>query len=163
MGAEVHSHGKHESARIDMTPMVDCVLVLVIFLIVSSAFVQDPGVEVQKPDVRASDVAERNALLIAITADNRIYFDGQEIRIEQVSTLVQKAAFGQELPLISGLTKPVRTACSPPCTPKRNARASLMCNSQPPTPTPVSLWSPCRQAPHNSARPPRPAPSLAGC
>ncbi len=100
MAAEVPSHGGHDSARIDMTPMVDCMMVLVIFLIVSSAFVQDPGVEVQKPDVRASDVAERSALLIAITADNRIYFDGQEIRLEQVSALVQKAAFGQELPLI---------------------------------------------------------------
>ncbi|MFA5265085.1 MAG: biopolymer transporter ExbD [Opitutaceae bacterium] len=108
MGAEVHNQGRHESARIDMTPMVDCVLVLVIFLVVSSAFVQDPGVEVQKPDVRASEVAERNALLIAITADNRIYFDGQEVRIEQVSPLVQKAAFGQELPLIIRADK----ACS---------------------------------------------------
>ena len=43
-----------EATHIDMVPMVDCVLVLVIFLMISSAFVNDPGIEVEKPDVRGS-------------------------------------------------------------------------------------------------------------
>jgi len=32
-----------------MVPMVDCVMVLLIFLMISTAFVNDPGIEVQKP------------------------------------------------------------------------------------------------------------------
>ena len=71
--------GRHrtEVTHIDMVPMVDCIMVLVIFLMISSAFVNDPGVEVQKPDVTGSLSGDQNSLLIAITADNRIYFDGQ--------------------------------------------------------------------------------------
>ena len=90
-----HGHSRFESTHIDMVPMVDCIMVLVIFLMISSAFVSDPGVEVQKPDVSGTINVEQNALLIAITSDNRIYFDGQEIRADQVAAVLKQAAFGR--------------------------------------------------------------------
>jgi biopolymer transport protein ExbD len=94
--------GRHrvEVTHIDMVPMVDCIMVLVIFLMISSAFVNDPGVEVQKPDVSGSLSGDQNSLLIAITADNRIFFDGQEIRTDQVAGVVKQAAIGRSPSLI---------------------------------------------------------------
>jgi len=90
-----HGHGRFEPTHIDMVPMVDCVMVLVIFLMISSAFVNDPGVEVQKPDVSGTAAVEQNVLFVAITADNRIYFDGQEIRTDQVADVLKQAAVGR--------------------------------------------------------------------
>jgi biopolymer transport protein ExbD len=90
-----HGHNRFETTHIDMVPMVDCVMVLVIFLMISSAFVNDPGVEVQKPDVSGTINTDQNALLIAITPDNRIYFDGQEIRADQVASVLKQAAIGR--------------------------------------------------------------------
>jgi biopolymer transport protein ExbD len=84
-----------EVTHIDMVPMVDCIMVLVIFLMISSAFINDPGVEVQKPDVSGTISGDQNALLIAISADNRIYFDGQEIRADQVAGVIKQAAIGR--------------------------------------------------------------------
>jgi biopolymer transport protein ExbD len=84
-----------EATHIDMVPMVDCIMVLVIFLMISSAFVNDPGVEVQKPDVTGTVSGDQNSLLLAITADNRVYFDGQEIRVDQVAAVVKQAAVGR--------------------------------------------------------------------
>jgi len=89
-----------ETTHIDMVPMVDCIMVLLIFLMISSAFVNDPGIEVQKPDVSGAQAGDQNALLIAISADNRIYFDGQEIRPDQVAALVKQAAIGRSPVLI---------------------------------------------------------------
>ncbi|MBI5425511.1 MAG: biopolymer transporter ExbD [Opitutae bacterium] len=90
-----HGHGRFEVTHIDMVPMVDCIMVLVIFLMISSAFVNDPGVEVQKPDVSGTASADQNVLLLAITADNRIWFDGQEIRADQVAAVLKQAAIGR--------------------------------------------------------------------
>jgi biopolymer transport protein ExbD len=92
--------GRHESIHIDVVPMVDCMLVLVIFLVVSSVFVSDPGIEVEKPDVSGVGGLTQNALLIAITADDRVFFDGQEVRLDQVAATIRQAAFGQESSLI---------------------------------------------------------------
>ena len=91
----------YEGVHIDMTPMVDCVLVLLIFLMVGSAFVQDPGIEVEKPDVGGTEMpGDQNVMLIAIAADNRIFFDGQEIRPDQVAPLVKQAAVGRDPALV---------------------------------------------------------------
>ncbi len=95
-----HAQHRFESTHIDMVPMVDCIMVLVIFLMVSSSFVNDPGVEVQKPDVVGALSSEQNALLIAIAGDNRIWFDGQEIRTDQVATVLKQAAVGRSPSLI---------------------------------------------------------------
>jgi len=86
--------------RIDLSPMIDCIFILLIFFIVTSVFVEDPGVEVDKPDVRGMDVREQDALLIAITADDRIYFDGQEIPLDQVAPVVRQATFSDDAVLI---------------------------------------------------------------
>lgn len=93
-------NSRPEITHIDMVPMVDCIMVLLIFLMISSAFVNDPGIEVQKPDVSGAPAADQNILLIAITADNRIFFDGQEIRVDQVATLVKQAAIGKSPALV---------------------------------------------------------------
>jgi biopolymer transport protein ExbD len=95
-----HGRNRFEVTHIDMVPMVDCVMVLLIFLMISSAFVNDPGIEVQKPDVVGTRSEEQSLLLIAISADNRIYFDGQQVRIEQVAAAVKQAAIGREPGLI---------------------------------------------------------------
>ncbi len=89
------NRSRFEVTHIDMVPMVDCIMVLVIFLMVSSAFVNDPGIEVEKPDVSGSLSGDQSSLLIAISSDNRIYFDGQEVRVDQVSGLIKQAAIGR--------------------------------------------------------------------
>lgn len=93
-------HRRFENTHIDMTPMVDCIMVLLIFIMVSSAFVNDPGIEVQKPDVGGTNSSDQNALLIAISSDNRVFFDGQEIMISQVAPLVRQAAVGRSPALV---------------------------------------------------------------
>ena len=93
-------HGKFETTHIDMVPMVDCIMVLLIFLMISSSFVNDPGVEVERPDVSGVQAASQSALLIAIAADNRIYFDGQQISIDRVAALVKQAAIGRDPVLV---------------------------------------------------------------
>ena len=92
--------GQLEATHIDMVPMVDCIMVLLIFLMISSAFVSDPGIEVQKPDVSGTADGDQNALLIAIAANNRIYFDGQEIQPDQVATVIKQAAIGRSPALL---------------------------------------------------------------
>lgn len=94
------SHSRFETTHIDMVPMVDCIMVLLIFLMISSSFVSDPGVEVQKPDVNGTMAGDQTALLIAISADNRIFFDGQEIRTDQVASVIKQASIGRAPSLI---------------------------------------------------------------
>ena len=100
MIAKDSAHQRFETTHIDMVPMVDCIMVLVIFLMVSSAFVNDPGIEVQKPNVSGTFTSEQNVLLIAIGANDRIFFDGQEIQTNEVAARVKQASVGGAQTLI---------------------------------------------------------------
>ncbi len=95
MMGDFQSGSRFETTHIDVVPLVDCIMVLLIFLMISSAFVSEPGIEVQKPDVTGTQLGDQNALLVAISAENRIYFDGQEIPIEQLAARVKQAAIGK--------------------------------------------------------------------
>ncbi|MBT5900983.1 MAG: biopolymer transporter ExbD [Opitutaceae bacterium] len=100
MMKSTRSDGRYSSVTIDLAPMIDCVFILLIFFIVTSVFVEDPGIEVERPDTRGEAVTDRNALLIAIAADDGIYFDGQRIRIDQVAPALRQASFSDDATVI---------------------------------------------------------------
>ncbi len=94
------SDSRYQAVAIDLAPMIDCVFILLIFFIVTSVFVEDPGVEVERPDTRGETVTDRNALLLAISAEDQIYFDGQQIRMDQVAATLRQASFADDATVI---------------------------------------------------------------
>ena len=91
---------KSVGVEIELAPMIDCIFILLIFFIVTSVFVDDPGIEVDRPNVSGSEIINRNAVLIAISGENQIYFDGQEIRVEEVAYRIRQAVYDPDAPLI---------------------------------------------------------------
>lgn len=71
--------GEEEDAEINMTPMLDVVFIMLIFFIVTTSFVRETGVEVNRPLAEASGKLPQNAILIAITDDNQIWVDQRRI------------------------------------------------------------------------------------
>lgn len=89
-----------EDIEIDLAPMIDCIFILLIFFIVTSVFIDTPGIEVEKPNVSGSDISDRNVLLIAITPQNKVFFDGREIRPDQIAIQLKQSIVDEEAPLI---------------------------------------------------------------
>ncbi len=73
-----------EDVNIDLSPMIDCVFILLIFFIVSTVFVEETGVAVNKPDVSGASSLEKNSILIAVTGDDKIFYAGESIGIQGI-------------------------------------------------------------------------------
>ena len=71
--------GDFDSAEINLSPLIDCVFILLIFYIVTTVFIEETGVEVNKPEAAASTQLDKKSLLIAITAENNVVYAGTEI------------------------------------------------------------------------------------
>ena len=56
-----------EEAQINLSPMIDCIFILLIFFIVTTVFIEEPGVEVFKPDATVDADLEKNSIIIALT------------------------------------------------------------------------------------------------
>ncbi|WP_309386575.1 ExbD/TolR family protein [Cerasicoccus frondis] len=82
-----------EETEINLSSMIDCIFILLIFFIVTTVFVEETGVQVNKPDASANpenNNEENDNVMIEITANNKIVFEGQEIPISQVKNVVKK-------------------------------------------------------------------------
>lgn len=85
---------------IDMSPMIDCVFILLIFFIVTTTFVEETGVEVDKPQAASAVRLDKTSVLIALTADGTVVYGGREIGIGGVQPLVKRLLQKEELPVI---------------------------------------------------------------
>ncbi|MCP4326791.1 MAG: biopolymer transporter ExbD [Psychromonas sp.] len=73
-----------DEAQIDMTSMLDIVFIMLIFFIVTSSFVRESGMEVQRPQANNISSQQDAGIFIAITAANEVYIDKRLIDIERV-------------------------------------------------------------------------------
>jgi biopolymer transport protein ExbD len=87
-------------AGIDLSPMIDCVFILLIFFIVTTTFVEETGVEVDKPQAASSVKLEKTSILIALTDKGEVVYGGQEIGISGVQPLVRRELQKEEVPVI---------------------------------------------------------------
>lgn len=73
---------------IDMSPLLDVVFILLIFFIVTTVFVRETGVEVDKPQALSATTLEQNVVLIAVTANGDVVYDGSRIGVAGVRSTV---------------------------------------------------------------------------
>ncbi|AQQ09709.1 biopolymer transport protein ExbD [Sedimentisphaera cyanobacteriorum] len=85
---------------IDISPLMDCVFILLIFFIVTTTFVEETGVEVDKPQAASSVKLEKNSILIALTDKGEVVYGGREIGISGVQPLVKRMLQKEDIPVI---------------------------------------------------------------
>lgn len=88
------------TAEINTSPLIDIVFLLLIFFMVTSVFVEETGIEVQKPSAISAQDLEKNSILLAITAEGEIYFDNQPVSLNNLRGLVARLLRESPRPII---------------------------------------------------------------
>ncbi len=92
--------GQDEGGSIDVSPLIDCVFILLIFFIVTTTFVEESGIEVDKPQAASAVRLEKNSILIAVTAAGEVVYGGREIGVAGVQPLVKRMILKEDIPVI---------------------------------------------------------------
>ena len=69
---------------LNMTPLIDCVLQLLIFFMLSSSFVLQTGIHVDLPRARAPRLQEEQDIIITITRTNEIFLNDEKMTLDQL-------------------------------------------------------------------------------
>ncbi len=88
------------AVEVNVTNLVDCMLFLLIFFIVNARFVQEPGVPIQKPRAVSAETLDKASVLLALTADGKIYYGGRLIPFNSVRGLVAHYVREQDVPVV---------------------------------------------------------------
>lgn len=86
LGRRVH---KQDEAQVDLTPMLDIVFIMLIFFIVTSSFVRESGIEVDRPSATNIVSQDKAGIHVAVTANNDIYIDKRMVDVERVQATLE--------------------------------------------------------------------------
>ncbi|MEQ9823142.1 MAG: biopolymer transporter ExbD [Puniceicoccaceae bacterium] len=92
-----------EEVRIDLSPMIDCVFILLIFFIVTTVFVEESGIEVNRPDAAgaANSLDDADIVQLDISAQGVVRFRGRDIGVQGVRGLVEQMRVNNpEIPVL---------------------------------------------------------------
>jgi biopolymer transport protein ExbD len=89
-----------EPIELNLIPLIDVIMFLLIFFVSTTSFVEEPGVKVDKPSAASAQQVEKSSILMAITSDGKIAYGGKEIGIGGVRPTVKRLCSKEPLPVV---------------------------------------------------------------
>ncbi|WP_425411017.1 ExbD/TolR family protein [Hyphococcus sp.] len=75
---------------VNVTPLLDIVFIMLIFFIVTSTFVKEPGVEITRPDAVTASERKLASIIVAISGEDEIWINKERVELEGVKTAVEQ-------------------------------------------------------------------------
>lgn len=86
-------------AEINMTPMVDAIMVILIIFMITAPMMQR-GVEVQLPRAQARQVDVESGIVISMTIEGKIFIGELEVGRDEIETILGRIKkYGRERPV----------------------------------------------------------------
>ena len=79
-----------EEDGIDISPLIDVVFILLIFFMVSTTFVKDAQLELQRPSAQSAEAADTKSVRISIDRQGAVYLGEEAIRLWMLQSSVRE-------------------------------------------------------------------------
>jgi biopolymer transport protein ExbD len=79
-----------EETGIDLAPMLDFTINLLIFFIITTSFIKEAGITVFKPEAVTAEHRESGNLLIAIRENGDIWMDRDQVELRELRALIER-------------------------------------------------------------------------
>jgi len=91
---------REEPIELNLIPLIDVIMFLLIFFISTTSFIEMPGVDVDKPRAVTARQMEKNNIIFAVTSDGKVAYAGKEIGLGGVRPTVKRLCAKEPLPVI---------------------------------------------------------------
>ena len=91
---------REETIELNLIPLIDVIMFLLIFFISTTSFIEEPGVETDKPKAVTARQLEKNAIIFAVTPDGKIAYGGKEIGLGGVRPTVKRLCAKEPLQVV---------------------------------------------------------------
>lgn len=81
-----------ESGHLDMAPLINVVFLLLIFFMLTSSFILQPGVRVNLPRAVTSEVLVKDTLVVTVTENAEVYVNERPATRDELVSRVKAAA-----------------------------------------------------------------------
>jgi biopolymer transport protein ExbD len=85
---------KEINAEVDMAPLIDMVFILLIFFMVSTTFVKDLKIDIDRPGASTSQRASTKAVRVHVDRTGSLFFEGLPVKAWMLQSRVRDALKG---------------------------------------------------------------------
>ena len=82
---------EHGLKQIDIAPLIDIVFQLLIFFMLTSSFIMQPGIKVNLPKAVTSEIVKSENIGIMITSENVVYLNGRVVNMQELKAVLKIA------------------------------------------------------------------------
>jgi biopolymer transport protein ExbD len=87
-----HMALEHGLTEIELTPLIDMVFLLLIFFLLTSNFIVQPGIKVNLPKAATSEIVQVENIEIVISGENVTYLNGKVVTTNDLKLLIKQVA-----------------------------------------------------------------------
>lgn len=73
-----------------MTPLIDMVFILLIFFIVTTSFVREAGIDVQRPTAQSAVTKEKTNVILGVSLEGQVFVEGRSIDLRSVRAYMER-------------------------------------------------------------------------
>ncbi|GHC20680.1 ExbD/TolR family protein [Aidingimonas halophila] len=77
-----------DTGEVNLTPMLDVVFIMLIFFIVTTSFVKESGIEIDRPESSEASPRPEAQVMVAINPEGAVWVDGEAIDQHRVGERV---------------------------------------------------------------------------
>lgn len=96
---------EHGLKQIDIAPLIDIVFQLLIFFMLTSSFVMQPGIKVNLPKAVTSEVIKYENIEILVSSENVTYLNGKIVNLQELKAFLKQAGKRSQTVLIKADTR----------------------------------------------------------
>lgn len=85
------SRRRRVGASLSITPLIDVVLLLLIFFMISTTFVVQPGIPIQLPEAASAAGQLQKEWVVAVTAQGEVYLNEVRVTLRTLARQLQAA------------------------------------------------------------------------
>ena len=74
---------------VDISPLIDMVFILLIFFMVSTTFVKDLKLDVERPGAASAERASTKAVRVHVERSGAVYLDGQPVKLWMLQSRIR--------------------------------------------------------------------------
>ena len=92
--------GDSEMTDINISPLIDMVFILLIFFIVTTVFVEENGMAVNKPTPVSAHNLDKDTIVFQLTGNGQVLHEEKDVGIGGVRAVVRQKNAREQLPVI---------------------------------------------------------------
>lgn len=87
---------KKRKVTINITSLIDVVLLLLIFFMLTTSFVEQPGMKLDLPETKSSEGEKSGKLQISVNSDGSIFVNNEAVKMSDLESKISTISEGLE-------------------------------------------------------------------